>query len=102
MSKKLKRLPYSKIASRGIRSLNKLANLPPGTLYNAPRFEINGNTEIIAESCKSILEYSENIVQIDTNDLIVTFYGTDLKIQHIKTDSLIIKGRISSMEFHTK
>ncbi len=87
------------LAFKGIKALNKIANLPPGTLYNTARFEINGNTEIVAEGCKSILEYCENVIQIDSGKFITVFSGSKLKIQYIRPDALIIQGEISTVEF---
>lgn len=103
MSKKLKKINQCfKFASEGICNLNKLANLPPGILYNAPHFEINDNKEVIVEGCKGVLEYSENTVSLDTGKYISEFLGTKLKIQYIRPDALVIKGIIYSVEFNFK
>lgn len=103
MAKKFKKINSCfKLAASGISNLNRLANLPPGVLYNAPHFEINDNIEVIAEGCKGLLEYSENTVSLDTGKYISQFFGSNLKIQYIRPDALVIKGKISGLEFNFK
>lgn len=103
MGKKFKKINQClKFATDGICNLNRLANLPPGVLYNAPHFEINDNKEVIVEGCKGILEYSENTVDLDTGKYISAFWGTNLKIQYIRPDALVIKGKICGVEFNFK
>ncbi len=102
MAKTAKKNSCARVASKSLKAFNKIANLPPGTLYDTARFEINGNTQVVAEGCKSVLEYGENIVQIDNDKFITQFLGSKLKIEYIRPDALIIKGQISNIEFISK
>lgn len=64
-----------------------------------PRIEIHSNKEAIIEGCKSILEYDENIIKLNTGKLIVTFWGKDLIIKCLTPDSLIVDGFLTNIEF---
>lgn len=63
--------------------------------------EINGNNEVIVEGCRSIVEYDENIIKISTKKMYISFFGRSLNIKCLTTDSLVIKGFITSIEFLT-
>lgn len=71
---------------------------PMSTL--TPHFEIHANREVIVEGCKSILEYDENVIKLDTGRLIVTFLGHGLSIRCLTPDSLIVDGLITNIEFN--
>lgn len=64
-------------------------------------FEINGNKEIIIEGCRSILQYDENIIRINTGKMITSFEGRNLQIRCLTQDSLIIEGFITAIRFDT-
>lgn len=64
-----------------------------------PRFEMHSNREVIVEGCKSILEYDEDIIKLNTGKLIVTFLGRNLAIKCLTLDSLIVNGFITNIEF---
>lgn len=74
---------------------------PVISMLNPVHFELNGNKEVIIEGCKSILEYDENLVRIRVKNMSVSFYGRNLMIKCLTSDSLVIEGFITSIEFVT-
>ena len=70
-------------------------------MVNCTHLEINGNNEVIVEGCKSIVEYDENIIKISTKKMFIQFLGRNLRIKCLNTDSLVIQGFITSIEFMT-
>lgn len=75
-----------------------LANIP---FIDSAHFEINSNKEVIIDGCKCILEYDENFIKIKMEKMDVLFWGRDMEIKCMTTDSLVIKGVIASIEFTT-
>ncbi len=84
--------------------LNKIINpdkMPFGTMPNSSHFEINSNREVIVEGSKGILQYDENIIRVNMGNMIVSFSGRKLSLKCLSTDSLIVVGFITSIEFIT-
>ncbi|MBR2715505.1 MAG: YabP/YqfC family sporulation protein [Ruminococcus sp.] len=64
-----------------------------------PQFVFDGNREVVIEGSKGVLEYSENIVRINTNISVVCFEGKHLNLRCISPSELIIDGFITKIEF---
>lgn len=66
---------------------------------NLPAIEFSGNKEAIVEGSKGILEYTTELIRINTGGMIVVFSGRGLNIKCLTTTSIVIKGYIKSVEF---
>ncbi len=73
--------------------------IPSCAISGCFHLEMNGNREIIIDGCKGILEYDENVIKINTSDIILSFLGRNLTIKCMTSESLIIKGYVTSIEF---
>jgi sporulation protein YqfC len=60
---------------------------------------ISGNREIIIENCKRIEEYNEVFIRIVSGSLHINIWGDNLKAYDFRTDSLVIRGKFSRIEF---
>lgn len=63
--------------------------------------EINGNQEAVLEGCGGVLEYDTGVVRVKAGKLIVRFTGRGLVIKCLTTDSLVVSGFITGIEFLT-
>lgn len=63
------------------------------------RLEFLGNREVTVENYKSIVEYTQNLIIVETNPHRLKIQGTGLEIKSIAREMLYITGRISSVEF---
>ena len=63
---------------------------------------INGNHEIFLENCRRIEEYNEVFIKVRTKTLYIEVWGNNLRAFDFKTDSLIIQGKISRIDFIEK
>ena len=63
------------------------------------RMEFRGNREAVLEDCRGILEYDTDVVRVRTGKHIVRFTGRNLEIHCMTSDSLVITGFISGVEF---
>lgn len=73
--------------------------LPANTLSGAAHFEMNGNREVIVDGCRGVLEYDEQKIRVNTGKMITCFQGRCLSIKCLTSDSLIVEGFITSIEF---
>lgn len=81
------------------KNLINTTSIPECAINGCFHLEMNGNREIIIDGCKGILEYDENVIKINTSDIILSFIGRNLSIKCMTSESLIIKGYIVSIEF---
>ena len=65
------------------------------------RIEFKSNKEVIVEGCKSIDQYDENMVKIKVTKMTILFFGRNLGLKCMTSDSLVIYGFITSVEFVT-
>lgn len=58
-----------------------------------------GNRELTVENYKSIVEYTEDCIVVETNPHRLRLCGSELEIRSIAREMLFITGRLSSLEF---
>ncbi len=68
-------------------------------LSQQPRLEFNGNTEVVIEGSKGVVEYSEEMIRINTSIGLICFEGRSLNLRCISESELIIDGFIIKTEF---
>lgn len=73
--------------------------MPVDVLAGAPVFFMTGRYQIWVENYKSILEYSEEQIRVQTRQGRVRIYGEILHIEEFSRDGMRIVGRINGMEF---
>ncbi len=86
---------------KNLLSFENLKDSSAGIMLCPVNLEIKGNREVIVEGCKSISLYDENIVKVKMNKMSISFFGRKLEIKYLTSDSLIIRGFITSIEFIT-
>lgn len=77
----------------------KALELPVDTVSGLPHLELSGNREAVVDGCRGILEYDENIVRINAGKMVLRFTGRGFHIKNLKTDSVMIQGFFTSIEF---
>ena len=63
------------------------------------RLEFIGNREVTVENYKSIVEYTEKQIIVETNPHRIRLCGSGLEIKSIAREILYITGKISAVEF---
>ncbi len=86
----MKRNNYNKI--------DKILELPQEVYSNIPKAIITGFDEIIIENFKSILEYEEFFVRINTHIGIININGFGLTLENMTDDDIKVKGKIESID----
>ncbi|MGI5895739.1 MAG: YabP/YqfC family sporulation protein [Oscillospiraceae bacterium] len=88
--------------SAGKKLIAETLQMPFDTLSSGiTQIELLGNSEAVVEGCKGILEYDDNIIRIAIHKMEVKFSGIDLSIKSLNSESIIIEGQISGIEFLT-
>lgn len=64
-----------------------------------PGIHMESNRELLIENCRRIEEYNEVFMKLISGQLCIQIWGTDLKAYDFKTRGLIVKGRITQIEF---
>ncbi len=63
---------------------------------------IMGNHELRLENCMKILEYNDVLVRLQTRDMIVEIWGTQLRVSDYNDSSVIVRGKITSVQLQEK
>lgn len=64
-----------------------------------PELSFHGNSEIVVEGCRGVLEYSEEVIRINTSIGLICFEGRGLNLRCISPSELIIDGFVTKVEF---
>lgn len=68
-------------------------------ILDAAKLVLIGNRELTVENYKSIAEYTENKIILETNPHRLKIDGAQLEIKTIARDFLYITGKILAVEF---
>lgn len=73
--------------------------LPQELMGNLPVIEITGNSQVLIEGSKGILQYENELIKINTNTMVIAFTGRGLNLKSISKTTVIVQGYITSVEF---
>ncbi|MBQ9279839.1 MAG: YabP/YqfC family sporulation protein [Clostridia bacterium] len=76
--------------------IQKAMEIPVELLSSYPRITLLGNESVFIENYQSIVEYEKTLIRISNN---VIVYGSDLNVEEITSDEMLIVGKIKSIEF---
>ena len=80
-------------------SLTQALEIPCEVLADVSVMNIVGKSEIDIENYKSILEYGRDRITVNTTGYMIFIEGKKLELNYVTTDSVNIKGDISSVAF---
>ena len=78
---------------------SEILDLPKEIVLNIPKLTIVGNGDMMLENYKSIIEYDNNRIRINTGIGVVRITGSRLLIREITSEDIIICGEINGLEF---
>lgn len=81
------------------RRMESLLELPDGVLGHCTRIELTDDCQALMEGCCDILEYEDDRVQVAVAGGGVRFLGQGLRLNCLTADSILIAGKILSVEF---
>ena len=78
--------------------LENILEMPKEVYTNVPKLTVIGFDEMIIENYKSILEYEEFFVRINTHIGILNINGFNLNLEKMTNDDIKITGTIESVD----
>ena len=63
------------------------------------RMEMDGNCELYLEGCKSIISYKPEAIRVQLNKMIFSIFGSELTIENMNGNTMVVRGQIVKMEF---
>ena len=79
--------------------INRILEIPQEVSSNIPKITILGFEQIMIENYKSILEYQDFYIRLNTEIGILNINGFNLHLKEMTTDDLQISGKIDSIDF---
>lgn len=74
-------------------------NLPKDVILELPKLIFTGNRELYVENYRGIIEYSDSVIRLNTNEYILKITGSRLGIKSIAEEEITLNGDIKSLEF---
>lgn len=96
---------YIEVGAMGKRSYKireKISNtfeLPKDIVLDVSKIIIIGTGQVTVENHKGIVEYSEELIRINTGNCIMKLSGKKLAIKTILQEEITITGEITNIEF---
>ena len=79
--------------------LNNILELPQEVTSDKPKLTIIGFSEMLIENYKSILEYEDYYVKINTHIGAININGFNLRLKEMTGDDIMVIGNIDSIDF---
>ncbi|NLC63445.1 MAG: sporulation protein YqfC [Thermoanaerobacterales bacterium] len=81
------------------RRMSDMLDLPRDIVLNLPRIVITGRLAVFIENHKGIVEYSPEVVRINTAIGVIAVKGQRLFIKSILSDEITVEGEIQTIQF---
>lgn len=77
----------------------ELLELPKEIVMNVPKLTMVGNSDLIIENYKGVIEYASERIRLNTGIGVVKITGEGLAIREITSEDVMVSGVISGLEF---
>lgn len=78
--------------------ISETLDLPKEVVVNVPNINLTGDNEIEVENHNGILEYSLNIVRLNSSIGVILIKGDNFLIKEISEDAIKLIGSFKSLE----
>lgn len=80
-------------------NISETFELPKDIVMDLAKISVIGNIQVIISNHKGIIEYSKEILRVNTNTGVIKITGNDMYLKTILTEEIIIAGTIERIEF---
>lgn len=77
----------------------KMLEIPEEVVSDRPKITTVGRKEVFVENYRGIIEFTNEIVRINSNYGIITITGKNMKIREITNEDIIIVGDIDNIDY---
>lgn len=74
-------------------------NIAKNLSQRSVHMDISGNSEIVLEGCRGVLEYNDSTVKVNTGAFVLSIMGRGIVIKCYTEASMVIQGYITMIEF---
>ncbi|NSW91803.1 MAG: sporulation protein YqfC [Firmicutes bacterium] len=79
--------------------LAEVLELPKEVVLDVPKITMIGNSSLVVENYKGIVEYGNERIRVNTAKGLVKIQGDCLTIREITSEDIVVMGKIGSLEF---
>ena len=79
--------------------ITEALELPKEIVLNVPKMTMVGNSDMIIENYKGIIEYDNDRIRVNTGTGVIKITGEKLLIREITSEDILVTGDIRSLEF---
>jgi sporulation protein YqfC len=79
-----------------------LADIAADSLWLRPQIYFDCDREMVIENCRRIEEYNEVCIRLVSDRLGITVWGSSLEADTYGSGGLVIRGRITQVEFEER
>lgn len=80
----------------------KIANfldMPENAVGKVPTVELCSNTEAVLDGCGGVIEYTTEVVKVAAGNMVIKISGRGLVLKGMTTESAVVKGYITKIEY---
>ena len=81
------------------RRVLRALDLPEEVDLNVPKFTMLGNTDLLVENHRGILQYNEGLIRLVTADGVVRITGTGLELTEFGSERVLVRGALNGWCF---
>ena len=82
------------------RKLSERFDIPQDIIAKAPIIFAYGNNRLCIDNYRNIIEYTEELIKVQTKQKKIYIKGSRLVIAYFREDEMCVLGNISSIEYH--
>ena len=80
-------------------AVSEIFELPKEITLNMPKMNLIGNNQILVENHRGIIEYTPNLIRVNSTVGVIRIQGNELNLRNIAAEDIMISGDIKSIEF---
>lgn len=88
-----------KLADRWKENLVESLKMPRDLVYQDAVITLTGNSKILLENYRGILEYSHNHILVQTKRCRIRIQGENLEVLYYTNDEMKVSGRFSGISY---
>lgn len=84
--------------AKWIDEISERFDIPLNTAAGAPKVTIGGNTSVLVENHRGLIEYSRSVVALDCGAVTVRVRGEDLELRAMDRRAIYVTGTIFGVD----
>jgi sporulation protein YqfC len=79
--------------------VTEVLDLPKEVILDIPKLTMIGNSNLVIENYKGVIEYDIEKIRLNTGIGIIRISGKELVIKEITSEDIMVYGKIENLEF---